>query len=118
MYDQQTRRTVYLQAGDPTDRYFTNLTWSPDGSLIYLIELPRSQDSYQLVSYDARTGERLKVLYTESNPKYVHPTHALSFLPWDPSASSSKASATASTTSTSSTPTDRKCGSSPRDASS
>ena len=85
VYDQQTSRTVYLQAGDPTDRYFTNLTWSPDGSLIYLIELPRSQDSYQLVCYDARTGERLKVLYTESNPKYVHPTHALSFLPWDPS---------------------------------
>lgn len=23
-------QTVYLKAGDPTDRYFTNISWSPD----------------------------------------------------------------------------------------
>lgn len=85
VYDLKTRRTVYLQAGDPTDRYFTNISWSPDERIIYMIELPRTQDKAELVSYDATTGERLGVLYTETHAKYVHPTHGLTFLPWDSS---------------------------------
>lgn len=85
VYDVTTRRTIWLQAGDPTDRYFTNITWSPDERTIYMIELPRTQDKAELVSYDAHTGERLRVLYTETNPKYVHPMHGITFLPWDSS---------------------------------
>lgn len=76
---------VWLQAGDPTDRYFTNITWSPDEKRIYMIELPRSQDKAELVEYDAETGARLRVLYTETHEKYVHPMHELTFLPWDSS---------------------------------
>lgn len=78
-----TGRTVYLQAGDPTDRYFTNIAWSPDETKIYMIELPRSQDKAELVEYDAATGARGRVLYTETNPRYVHPEHPIVFLPWD-----------------------------------
>ena len=74
---------VYLQAGDPTDRYFTNIAWSPDEKIVYMIELPRSQDKAELVAYDAETGARLRVLYTETNSKYVHPEHPVQFLPWD-----------------------------------
>lgn len=85
IYDTATQRTVYLQTGDPTDRYFTNISWSPDEKTVYLIELPRSQDRYDLVSYDAATGRRLKTLYTETNARYVHPMHPLTFLPWDSS---------------------------------
>lgn len=75
--------TVYLQAGDPTNRYFTNIAWSPDEKTVYMIELPRTQDKAELVSYDARTGARQRVLYTETNSKYVHPEHPIQFLPWD-----------------------------------
>ena len=39
IYDLKTDKTVCLNTGDPTDRYFTNIAWSPDGKLIYLIEL-------------------------------------------------------------------------------
>ncbi|MBP3227770.1 MAG: DPP IV N-terminal domain-containing protein [Bacteroidaceae bacterium] len=83
IFDPATDRTVYLQAGDPTDRYFTNIAWSPDEATVYMIELPRTQDKAELVAYDARTGARLRVLYTETNPKYVHPVHPITFLPWD-----------------------------------
>ena len=83
IYDQATGRIVYLNTGDPTDRYFTNIAWSPDERTVYLIELPRSQDRYDLVAYDATTGQRINVLYTETNPKYVHPMHPITFLPWD-----------------------------------
>ena len=83
IYDLKTDKTVYLNTGDPTDRYFTNIAWSPDGKLIYLIELNRAQNHYSLDAYDATTGNKTATLYTESSDKYVHPMHAITFLPWD-----------------------------------
>ncbi len=85
VYDTRTDKVVYLQAGDPTDRYFTNIAWSPDEKTIYMFELPRTQDKAELVSYDAATGERKGVLYTETNARYVEPCHPIAFLPWDAS---------------------------------
>lgn len=83
IYDLKTDKTMYLNTGDPTDRYFTNIAWSPDGKLIYLIELNRAQNHYSLDAYDATTGNKTATLYTESSDKYVHPMHAITFLPWD-----------------------------------
>ena len=37
VFDMKTGKTVYLKAGDPTDRYFTNIAWSPDGESVYMI---------------------------------------------------------------------------------
>jgi len=39
VYDLSTGKTIYLQAGDPTDRYFTNIAWSPDEKTIYMFEV-------------------------------------------------------------------------------
>lgn len=83
IYDLKTDKTVYLNTGDPTDRYFTNIAWAPDGKLIYLIELNRAQNHYSLDAYDPVTGNKTATLYTESSDKYVHPMHAITFLPWD-----------------------------------
>ena len=83
IYNPETETTVYLQTGDPTDRYFTNIAWSPDEKTVYVIELPRTQDKAELVAYDAATGRRGAVLYTETNPTYVEPMHPIVFLPWD-----------------------------------
>ena len=83
IYDLQTDKTVYLQAGDPTDRYFTNISWNPDGKTIYMFELNRAQNDCRLVSYDAATGEKLAELYRETSDKYVEPLHPILFLPWD-----------------------------------
>lgn len=84
IYDVKTGQTVYLKAGDPTDRYFTNPAWSPDGRIVYLFELNRDQNDCQLISYNAETGERIAELYRETDPKYVEPLHPIVFLPWDP----------------------------------
>ena len=83
VYDLQTGKTIYLQAGDPTDRYFTNIAWSPDCNTIYMFELNRGQNDCRLVSYNAATGEKLAELYRETSPKYVEPLHPIQFLPWD-----------------------------------
>ena len=85
VYHMASGRTVYLQAGDPTDRYFTNIAWSPDEQTIYMFELPRTQDKAELVAYDAATGARKGVLYTETNARYVEPMNPIVFLPWDSS---------------------------------
>ena len=83
VYDLQTQKTVYLQAGDPTDRYFTNIAWSPDSKTIYMFELNRGQNDCRLVSYDAETGSRITELYRETSEKYVEPLHPIEFLPWN-----------------------------------
>ena len=83
IYDLKADKTIYLKAGDPTDRYFTNIAWSPDAKTIYMFELNRDQNDCWLVSYDAITGERIKELYRETSDKYVEPLHPVLFLPWD-----------------------------------
>lgn len=83
IYNTKSHSLVYLKAGDPTDRYFTNLAWSPDGKTVYLFELNRDQNDCRLVSYDALTGERKAELLSETDPKYVEPLHPIEFLPWD-----------------------------------
>ena len=85
VYDIDTKNTIYLKAGDPTDRYFTNISWSPDDKTIYMFELNRDQNDCRLVSYDAATGERLEELYRETNEKYVEPLNPIVFLPWNAS---------------------------------
>ena len=83
VYDIATGKTLYLKAGDPTDRYFSNIAWSPCGQYIYMMEHPREQNRAELVRYHALTGEKDAVLITETHEKYVEPMTPITFLPWD-----------------------------------
>lgn len=85
IFSLQTKQTVYLDFGDPTDRYFTNIAWSPDGKTLYLYELNRDQNHTTLDAYDAATGKKLRTLYEERSEKYVEPMLPITFLPWDSS---------------------------------
>ncbi len=105
VYDINTKKTIFLDAGDPTDRYFTNIQWSPDSKTIYMFELNRDQNDCRLVSYNAESGKKIErepcqsakigvpynaesgkqiaELYRETDAKYVEPTHPILFLPWN-----------------------------------
>ena len=83
VFDVNNNSTVYLKTADPTDRYFTNISWSPDEKTIYIFELNRDQNHMQLISYDAASGEKKDLIFEERNEKYVEPQHPLVFLPWD-----------------------------------
>ena len=83
VFDCLTGKTIYLKAGDPTDRYFTNIAWSPDSKTIYMFELNRDQNDCRLTAYDAETGEKTGELYRETDEKYVEPLHPIMFLPWN-----------------------------------
>ena len=83
VFDCNTGKTIYLKAGDPTDRYFTNIAWSPDNKVVYMFELNRDQNDCRLVSYNAETGDKIAELYRETDEKYVEPLHPIQFLPWN-----------------------------------
>lgn len=85
IYNVKDGKTIYLQAGNPTDRYFTNISWGPDEKSVFVIELNRDQNHAQLVQYDAVSGQKIGVLYEEKHTRYVEPQHPLIFLPWDDS---------------------------------
>jgi dipeptidyl-peptidase-4 len=81
VYNPATNSKVTLKTGDPKDHYLTSVTWSPDEKFIYIGILNREQNHLVLNKYDVATGEMVKTLFEESHPKYVHPTHPLSFVP-------------------------------------
>lgn len=83
IYNPDTQKTIYLNTGDPTNRYFTNISWAPDGKSLYLIELNREQNHAKLCRYDSETGELVSTLMEETHAKYVEPQHPILFLPWD-----------------------------------
>lgn len=83
VFNPNNEKIIYLKTGDPTDRYFTNISWSPDEKSIYLIELNRDQNHAKLCQYNAETGELTATLFEEKHPKYVEPEHPITFLPWD-----------------------------------
>lgn len=83
IYNINTKQTIYLDCGDPKDRYFTNIQWSPDAKKIYMFELNRGQNDCRLTVYDTQTGKKTGEIYRETNPKYVEPMHPIEFIPWD-----------------------------------
>lgn len=83
VFNPETKETVWLKTGDTTNRYLTNISWSPDEKSIYIIELNRDQNHSWLVRYNAITGDKEAVLFEETNDKYVEPEHPLTFIPWN-----------------------------------
>lgn len=81
VYNPKTGQTIFLETGAPKDHYLTCVTWSPDEQYIFIAILNREQDHLWLNKYDAQTGKLVKTLFEETDPQYVHPQHALYFLP-------------------------------------
>ncbi len=83
IYDTETEQLKYLNTGDPTDRFFTNISWSPDSKTVYLFEVNRDQNKTKLDAYSAENGNILSTLYREESKKYVEPMTPVQFLPWN-----------------------------------
>ena len=83
IYDIATKSTVYLKTADPTDRYFTNIAWTPSGENILVMEINRDQTHGELNEYNPTTGEKLRTIFTEDDDKYFEPMHPVQFLPWE-----------------------------------
>ncbi|MBO7197882.1 MAG: S9 family peptidase [Tidjanibacter sp.] len=81
VWNSATRETTWMKVDDfDEERYLTNITWSPDGKLIYIQVLNRDQNEMHLNSYSATSGELVESLFTETDPRYVEPLHPLRWL--------------------------------------
>lgn len=82
VYNYNLKKTVTIQTGTANpDHYLTAVTWSPDEQYIYIAILNRAQNHLWLNQYDANTGQKIKTLFEETDQKYVHPAHPLTFIP-------------------------------------
>lgn len=80
VYNLKKGKTVYLKSGKTDERYFTNISWSPKGDKIYILEVNRGQDTCNLVCYNAKNGAKEGVLFTETSDKYTEPENPLIFI--------------------------------------
>lgn len=81
VYNPKTKKTLFLDTGEPKEQFLTNVTWSPDEKSIYIAVLNRDQNHMKLNQYDAQSGKFLKTLFEEKDDKYVEPQNDLYFLP-------------------------------------
>ncbi len=79
IYDTTDGSIHYLATGEPTDRYFTNLSWAPDEKSLYIDEVKRSQDECNLVEYSVESGQPLRTVLTERHERYIEPLQPIAF---------------------------------------
>ncbi|MDH8702419.1 dipeptidyl-peptidase-4 [Dysgonomonadaceae bacterium PH5-43] len=84
IYNMATKKTIYLNTGDVSNKYLTNLSWSPSGKYIYVAELNRAQNHLELNEYSVETGEKTLTLFEENSDKYINPVYDLVFLKSNP----------------------------------
>ncbi len=81
VYDFASGKTVYLEVNDfTTERYITNISWSPDSRSLYAQILDRSQHHAKLNQYNAATGNFVRTLLTEDNDAWVEPLNPIYFI--------------------------------------
>ncbi len=86
VYEPATGKLVYLNTARDTsvherEMYLTNVAWSPDEKYVYIAKVNREQNHMWLEQYDAATGDFMKVLFEETNSRYVEPCEPMMFLP-------------------------------------
>ncbi|MBR5092662.1 MAG: DPP IV N-terminal domain-containing protein [Bacteroidales bacterium] len=86
VYDVATAKPVYLNTRKDTtvherEMYLTNIAWSPDERYVFIAKVNREQNHMWLEQYDAVSGQLVKVLFEETNPRYVEPCEPMIFTP-------------------------------------
>ena len=86
VWDTKTEKLVYLNTRKDTtvherEMYLTNIAWSPDEKYVFVAKINREQNHMWLEQYDAVSGQLVKVLFEETNPRYVEPCDPMIFLP-------------------------------------
>jgi dipeptidyl-peptidase-4 len=81
IYNLRKKEITWLNTDGAKDQYLTNVTWGPNEEFLYVGHLNRDQNYFKLIKYDAKTGEKVKVLFEEKDKEYVEPQNALLFLP-------------------------------------
>lgn len=86
VWDCAAQKLIYLNTCRDTtiherEMYLTNIAWSPDEKYVFIAKINREQNHMWLEQYDATTGAFVKVLFEETNPRYVEPCEPMMFTP-------------------------------------
>ncbi len=86
VWDTKAEKLVYLNTRKDTtvherEMYLTNIAWSPDEKYVFIAKVNREQNHLWLEQYDAVSGQLVKVLFEEENPRYVEPCDPMIFTP-------------------------------------
>ena len=86
VWDVAAEKLVYLNTARDTtvherEMYLTNIAWSPDEKYVFIAKVNREQNHMWLEQYDAVTGNFMKVLFEETNSRYVEPCEPMIFTP-------------------------------------
>ena len=79
IYSVKTGKTTYLPTGEPSDRYLTCLTWSPDENEVYIAEVNRVPNKCNIKAYNIKTMV-VRSVFEESSKTYIEPENSLLFL--------------------------------------
>lgn len=81
VYSVETGSLVYLNVDDfESDRYLTNITWSPDDRYIFIQVLDRAQHNMRLNMYDSKDGSYIRTILSETSDTWVEPQTPLEFI--------------------------------------
>jgi dipeptidyl-peptidase-4 len=81
IYDPATKKTIYLQTGEPKEQYLTNIAWHLDDSEIYIAVVNRDQNTMKLNAYSSSDGKFLRTIITEKDDEWVEPENPIVFIP-------------------------------------
>ena len=86
VWDLVSEKLVYLDTRRDTtvherEMYLTNIAWSPDEKYVFIAKINREQNHMWLEQYDAVTGAFVKVLFEETDSRYVEPCDPMIFTP-------------------------------------
>lgn len=79
IYNLASGKTVFITPKNNVEDYVTNLAFTPDEKYVLIAELNRGQNDMNLNLYETATGNFVKTLFNEKNPKWVEPEHAAFF---------------------------------------
>ncbi|QAA82751.1 S9 family peptidase [Aequorivita sp. H23M31] len=79
IYNLDTKKTVFISPTGNLDDYLTNLSWTPDEKNVVIAEVNRDQNHIKLGLFDASTGNFVRTILEEKNPKWAEPEHPAYF---------------------------------------
>lgn len=80
VYNVTNNQNVFLKIDGPKDQYLTNIAWSNDEKIIYVVVLNREQNHFKVNAYNPITGDYISTLFEEKDEKYAEPLHPMQFL--------------------------------------
>lgn len=81
IYSISSKSKVFIEKDDTTsEKYLTNITWSPDERNLYIQVLNREQNRMVLNKYNVFNGLIERSLFEEKNDRYVEPLNPLYFI--------------------------------------